>query len=211
MFTLAELARRRRARGRGLSAPEAIALICDEMLEAAWDGASMDEVVAIGRQVLREEDVMGGVRALVDRVEVDCLFPSGTCLVVVEDPILPRSLPDRAPEAATPVPGAVLAREGSLELNAGRRAVELPVVNDGDRSVFVSSHYPFAEANGALRFDRDRAAGMRLDIPAGASLMLAPGVHRTVRLVEFGGARRVPRFQVRGLDPSSPRGDDHDG
>ncbi|MGH3273120.1 MAG: urease subunit gamma [Streptosporangiaceae bacterium] len=210
IFTLAELARRRRARGRLLNAPEATALICDEMLEAAWDGASAQEVAAIGRQVLTTGDVMDGVAALVDLVEVDCLFPSGTSLVSVPDPIGPPGLAGppgpggpggpASTAAVAPgenVPGEVTVGGDPLVLNAGRRGVELEVRNDGDRMVFVSSHYPFAQVNDALSFDRDAAAGMRLDIAAGASLAIAPGERHIVALIAFAGTGYVPELRTR--------------
>ena len=87
IFTLAELARRRRARGRKLNAPEAVALICDEMLERAWDGAALEEVAAAGRSVLTRDDVMEGVAEMIHEVQVEATFPDGTKLVTVHDPI----------------------------------------------------------------------------------------------------------------------------
>src|SRR5207237_4668639 len=90
-----------------------------------------------------------------------------------------------------PVPGEVLAASGEIELNAGREAVALKVVNRGDRPIQVGSHYPFAETNRALVFDRARAYGKRLDIPAGTAVRFEPGESRTVQLVSFAGARVV--------------------
>lgn len=84
--------------------------------------------------------------------------------------------------------------EGSIELNAGREAVVLEVANTGDRPVQVGSHYHFGETNGALAFDRDKARGMRLDIAAGTAVRFEPGQTREVRLVAFGGDRRVIGF-----------------
>jgi urease subunit beta len=92
------------------------------------------------------------------------------------------------------IPGEVMPAEGEIELNAGREAVVLEVSNTGDRPVQVGSHYHFGEANGALSFDRDAARGMRLDIAAGTAVRFEPGQTREVRLVGFGGARRVFGF-----------------
>jgi urease subunit gamma/beta len=175
LFTIAELARRRRARGRRLNTPEAIALICDEVLEAAWDGLSLDEVITVGRGVLTEDDVLEGVPAMIGTVQVEALFPSGTSLVAIDEPIAAAST-DRAPgevrTAAEPVP-----------INVGRRRLRLTVRNTGERTVYLSSHYPLAEANAALELDREAAAGMRLDIAAGTALAFAPGAEREVDLV----------------------------
>ncbi|NLU71975.1 urease subunit gamma [Streptomyces sp. HNM0575] len=180
LFTAAELARRRRARGRRLNAPEAVALICDEILEAAWDGLSMDDVIAVGRSVLTEDDVMEGVPAMVPTVQVEALFPSGTALVAVDAPITPGAA---GPAQADP-PGAVRTAPEPVRINEGRRRLRLTVRNTGDRAVYVSSHYPLDETNAALSFDREAAAGMRLDIPAGTALVFEPGGEREVGLVE---------------------------
>ncbi|MFC4493683.1 urease subunit gamma [Streptomyces ovatisporus] len=176
LFTAAELARRRRSRGRRLNAPEAIALICDEILEAAWDGLGMDEVIQVGRSVLSEDDVLEGVPAMVPTVQVEALFPSGTALVAVDDPITARG--------TAPGPGAVRTAPGPVRINEGHRRQRLTVRNTGDQAVYISSHFPLSEANAALRFDREAAAGMRLDVPAGTALVFEPGTEREVDVVE---------------------------
>lgn len=82
-----------------------------------------------------------------------------------------------------------IVEEGAIELNAGRRTETLTVANMGDRPVQVGSHGHFFEVNRALRFDREAAFGMRLDIPAGTAMRFEPGQEHTVTLVEFGGAK----------------------
>ncbi|MER6945640.1 urease subunit gamma [Nonomuraea sp. NPDC000554] len=165
IFTLAELARRRRARGRRLNAPEAIALICDEILELAWDGASLEEVIAAAKAVLTPDEVMDGVPALVAHVQVEALFPNGTALVAVDAPIGP-------PPAEGP--GAVRLAPGDVEINAGRERSTLRITNEGERTVFVSSHFPLSEVNAALTFDGP-PDGLRLGIPAGTATAFRPG------------------------------------
>ena len=81
------------------------------------------------------------------------------------------------------IPGEVFAADGELELNKGGASITLEVANTGDRPIQVGSHYPFAETNRALAFDRSAAAGMRLDIPAGTAVRFEPGERRTVTLV----------------------------
>ena len=78
-----------------------------------------------------------------------------------------------------------------VEINAGRPTVTLPVWNTGDRAIQVGSHFHFLEANRALRFDREAAYGMRLDIPAGAAVRFEPGDRKDVALVAIGGTRRI--------------------
>lgn len=92
-------------------------------------------------------------------------------------------------------PGELVPADGSVALNAGREAVPVTVANTGDRPIQVGSHFCFFEVNRALRFDRTRAYGMRLDIPAGTSIRFEPGDEREVQLIPLGG-RRV----VRGLN-----------
>ncbi len=95
------------------------------------------------------------------------------------------------------IPGEVRTAEGHHTLNAGRNTRELVVVNDGDRPIQVGSHFHFADANAALNFDREAAAGYRLAIPAGKSVRFEPGASMTVTLVELAGAKRVPGLQIR--------------
>jgi urease subunit beta len=93
------------------------------------------------------------------------------------------------------IPGEILVAHGDLELNAGAIVVELEVANAGDRPIQVGSHYHFAETNPALKFDRARTRGLRLDIAAGTAIRFEPGQSRTVRLIPFRGARRVVGFR----------------
>jgi urease beta subunit len=89
------------------------------------------------------------------------------------------------------IPGEYLLGEDPVEANAGRPTVELTVANTGDRPIQVGSHFHFFEANRALRFDRARAFGMRLDVPAGTAVRFEPGDEKVVTLVALGGARVV--------------------
>ena len=91
-------------------------------------------------------------------------------------------------------PGELLPSDGEIELNAGAERIVVTVANTGDRPVQVGSHYHFFEVNDALRFDRDRARGYRLDIAAGTAVRFEPGQTREVRLVAYAGARRVFGF-----------------
>src|SRR6478672_9002642 len=93
------------------------------------------------------------------------------------------------------IPGEVITLPGEIEINAGREAVTIVVANTGDRPIQVGSHYHFAETNAALQFDRDKARGCRLDIPAGTAVRFEPGQTRDVQLVSFAGARRVVGFR----------------
>ena len=92
------------------------------------------------------------------------------------------------------IPGEVFADGEPIEINAGRDRTTLSVANTGDRPIQVGSHYHFFETNPALDFDRERARGQRLDIPAGTAMRFEPGQTRDVALVPFGGSRRVFGF-----------------
>jgi urease subunit beta len=92
------------------------------------------------------------------------------------------------------IPGEMRIAPGVIELNAGRRTVTLEVANTGDRPVQVGSHYHFHETNDALKFDRAKAYGFRLNIAAGTAVRFEPGQSRTVTLVALGGDRKVYGF-----------------
>jgi urease subunit beta len=93
------------------------------------------------------------------------------------------------------IPGEVIPAEGEIVLNADLPVTTIRVANTGDRPVQVGSHYHFHEANTLLEFDRDKARGMRLDVPAGSAVRFEPGQARDVNLVPFAGARIVYGFQ----------------
>jgi urease subunit beta len=92
------------------------------------------------------------------------------------------------------IPGEIETLAGEIELNPGRETIALEVVNAGDRPIQVGSHYHFYETNAALRFDRERARGFRLNIAAGTAVRFEPGQERRVELVAFGGERVVYGF-----------------
>ncbi len=99
------------------------------------------------------------------------------------------------------IPGEVLAAAGEIELNAGRKTLEVVVANTGDRPIQVGSHFHFFETNEALRFDRAAARGFRLDIAAGTAVRFEPGQERSVRLVALDGDRVVYGFNARVMGP----------
>ena len=93
------------------------------------------------------------------------------------------------------IPGEMRVADGDIELNKGRKTLELKVSNTGDRPVQVGSHYHFFEVNDALSFDREAVRGYRLNIASGTAVRFEPGQERTVELVEYAGAREVYGFQ----------------
>ena len=202
------LAQKRLARGLRLNHPESIALVATVVLEFIRDGRSVAELMDLGRRLLGRRQVMAGVPEMVHEVQVEGTFPDGTKLVTVHHPFAALDgdlslalygsflpVPDlskfNSADADEVVPGAYGVPVGHLVLNEGREAVELSVTNLGDRPVQVGSHYHFVETNAALRFDRGRAYGRRLDIPAGTAVRFEPGETRTVKLVEIAGNRVI--------------------
>jgi urease subunit gamma/beta len=181
IFTAAELARRHRAGGVPLNAPEAVALICDAMLEAARAGATYEEVEAAGRSVVRPADVIPGVEALVDQVALEVQMGDGVRLVVLQEPLGRIEDGPGAIRIATP-PAALAA--GAAD---GPERLTLDVRSESTRVIRVSSHHPFDQVNRRLVFDRAAATGFRLDLPAGSTERWAPGETRPVRLVRYGG------------------------
>ena len=92
-------------------------------------------------------------------------------------------------------PGEIIAAPGEIELNAGALTVTIDVANTGDRPIQVGSHYHLFETNKGLDFDRDKARGMRLDIPSGTAVRFEPGQKRTVQLIPLSGGREVYGFR----------------
>src|SRR5271169_3324694 len=93
------------------------------------------------------------------------------------------------------IPGELFIKDGEIELNKGRKGVTLSVANSGDRPIQVGSHYHFFETNPALKFDRKKARGMRLDIAAGTAVRFEPGQTREVTLIALAGKRTVYGFR----------------
>jgi urease subunit beta len=93
------------------------------------------------------------------------------------------------------IPGELFLKDEDIELNKGRKSVTLSVSNTGDRPIQVGSHYHFFETNPALKFDRKKARGMRLDIPAGTAVRFEPGQTREVTLIALAGKRTVYGFR----------------
>lgn len=183
----ADVARRRLARGVKLNHPEAVALITDFVVEGARDGRTVAELMEAGAHVVSASQVMDGVASMIHDVQVEATFPDGTKLVTVHDPV--RGADDAL------VPGEVMAQPGDLVMNEGRETVTVTVSNTGDRPIQVGSHYHFFETNPALHFERAKARGFRLDIPAGTAVRFEPGQTRDVALVAFAGRREVYGFR----------------
>jgi urease subunit gamma/beta len=203
------LAQKRLARGLRLNHPESVALIATQLLEFIRDGRSVFELMDLGRRFLGRNQVMAGVPEMIAEVQVEGTFPDGTKLVTVHHPIaasdgdlslalygsflpvpeLPRFAPPHADTESEP--GAVEIQEGELVLNEGRSTATIAVTNLGDRPIQVGSHYHFVETNAQLRFNRAKAYGMRLDIPAGTAVRFEPGETKTVKLVEIAGHRVI--------------------
>ena len=93
------------------------------------------------------------------------------------------------------IPGELITEPGEICINEGRAAIALAVANTGDRPIQVGSHYHFFETNEALRFDREKSRGCRLNIPSGTAVRFEPGQTRTVELVPYAGSRVVYGFQ----------------
>ena len=181
------VARRRLERGVKLNYPEAVALITDFVVEGARDGKTVAELMQAGAHVISADQVMDGIAELIHDVQVEATFPDGTKLVTVHEPI--------RGSAGRVRPGEVTTLPGDLIMNEGRESLSLTVSNTGDRPIQIGSHYHFFEANPALRFERDKARGFRLDIPAGTAVRFEPGQTREVRLVALAGKREVYGFR----------------
>ena len=201
------VAQKRYARGLRLNYPEAVALLATQLLEFIRDGERVAVLMDKGKKILGRQDVLEGVADMLVEVQVEGTFPDGTKLVTVHHPICrEEGSPELAlygsgltkkPQTPSPdnlinaTPGEYLLGSEDIILNEGRATVELEVVNMGDRPVQVGSHYPFFETNLALQFDREKAYGFRLNIPAGTAVRFEPGERKRVTLVALAGERIV--------------------
>jgi urease subunit gamma/beta len=174
IFSAAELARRHRSLGLKLSAPEAIALMCDAMFEAARADASYADVEAAGYGAVAANEVMTGVPALVDEVRLEVLMSDGTRLMVLRNPL-------GAPEGTD----FELLAEIATPVDRDRKV--LKVTNTGRHGIRVSSRFPFERVNSRMSFDRAAAEGFHLDIEVGSTLRWAPGETREVTLIRRRG------------------------
>ena len=189
IYTAAELARKRQAKGLKLNHPEATAIIADEILEGAREGRSVADLISYGSTLLTTDDVMPGVDDMMHMLQVEATFPDGTKLVTVHEPI--RSGKQKAKGENDVTPGEIIPGDGDVKVNEGKKSVKVKVLNTGDRPVQIGSHFHFFEVNPALDFKRKAAFGKHLDIPAGTAVRFEPGESKEVQLVDFGGAGEV--------------------
>lgn len=179
LFTQGQLARARRDRGLLLNVPEATALIADAICEWARDGLSLPDVRERASALLSERDVLPGVVDAVPEVRVEARFDDGTRLVVVPRPF--GTIRDTSPSAHHPTESAERSR------SVGSPA--LPITNEADTPIGISSHIHLAEVNPRLRLDRAAAFGHHLDIPTGETVWISAGQTVTVHLRPIAGER----------------------
>ncbi len=186
LFTAAELARSRRARGLRLNVPEATALIADTVAEVARDGGRLGDAIAAGRDVLGPDDVLDGVVDVVSEVQVEATFDDGTRLAVVTHPF-------GAVPGGSHGPGSIRPADGSRATEPDD-VVEVRVTNTASVPVSVTSHFHFFEVNPRLAFDRAAAYGRHLAVPAGTAQRFDPGESTVVSLAPIRGERIVIGF-----------------
>jgi urease subunit gamma/beta len=186
LFTAAELARSRKARGLLLNAPEATALVADAVAEAARGGARLAEAVTAGRSVLNASDLLPGAVEVVGEVRVEAVFDDGTRLAVVTHPFGPG-------DASTAGPGKIVPNHHA-RVGEYADVVTIEVLNTANVPISVTSHFHFFESNPRLNFDRRAAYGRHLAVAAGTALRFDPGTTTSAPLTPIGGARVVIGF-----------------
>jgi urease subunit gamma/beta len=186
IYMASKLALERKEKGLKLNYPEAVAIISSFILEGAREGKSVATLMVEATKVLTQEDVMEGVASMMSMVQTEATFDDGTKLVTVHNPIA-FSNEDR-------VAGEYIIDEGDIELNEHATITSIEVQNNGDRPIQVGSHYHFFEANKALYFDREKAYGQRLNIPAGTSVRFEPGSQKHIEVIAFKGKRYISGF-----------------
>ncbi|TDH68109.1 hypothetical protein CCR75_004202 [Bremia lactucae] len=202
------VAQKRLARGLRLNYTESVALLATQVLEFIRDGKTVAELMTLGAQMLGRRQVMDGVAAMLDEVQVEGTFVDGTKLVTIHTPIakvdgdltlalygsfLPvPQLEVFGPLSPTSIePGAIMTPDTTIALNAGRKTRVLQLTNLSDRPIQIGSHYHLIEANPYLEMDRKQAYGHRLNIAAGTAVRFEPGDQKTVSIVPIGGHRII--------------------
>ncbi|KAI0757817.1 urease [Daedaleopsis nitida] len=207
------IAQKRLARGLQLTQPEAVALIASQLQERMRDGThSFYELTNLGREMLGRRHVLPGVSVLLKEIQVEGTLNDGVFLITVHDPIstlngnlgaalygsflpVPSNdlFPILDPSQYLPknAPGYIDVKPERICINEGRERIKLRVTNDGDRPIQVGSHYHFIETNPKLSFDRAKAYGKRLDIPAGTAVRFEPGERKTVTLCAIAGKAKI--------------------
>ncbi|KAL7692175.1 putative urease, beta subunit, urease, gamma/gamma-beta subunit, urease, beta subunit superfamily [Plasmopara halstedii] len=203
------VAQKRLARGLRLNYSESVALIATQVLELIRDGKTVAELMMLGAQMLGRRQVMEGVAAMMDEIQVEGTFPDGTKLVTIHNPISSLNgnlslalygsfLPVPNLEIFGPVdttqtivPGEIITPDTNIILNVGRETRVLQLTNLSDRPIQVGSHYHLIEANPYLEMDRIVAYGHRLNIPAGTAVRFEPGDQKTVSIVPIAGNRVI--------------------
>jgi urease len=221
LYQIGRLAQQRLAQGVRLNHPEAMALISTVLMERIRGGKyTVAQLMTEGQQLLGRRQVMDGVPDLIDSVQLEATFPDGTKLLTIHSPIalengnlemamegsfLPvpslnlfapiekKKKRYAAPSAPETPPGAMSSPKEPITLNAAQsgKLIELLVKNTGDRPIQVGSHYAFTETNKALEFDRAKAIGYRLNVPAGTAVRFEAGEPKRVTLVPIGGSRHI--------------------
>lgn len=201
------VAQKRYARGLKLNYPETIALISTQILELIREGYTVASLMNLGKQILGVDDVMSGVEKMIHDIQVEGTFPDGTKLVTVHNPICQKNINNNlalygsglvkskekieVKNSSNTYPGGYEVLDEEIELNSNRKTISLEITNNGDRPVQVGSHYPFAETNKDLSFNRKEALNYRLNIPAGTAIRFEPGEEKVVELVEISGEQKI--------------------
>ncbi|KAF1772151.1 Metal-dependent hydrolase [Phytophthora cactorum] len=209
LHTAGFLAQKRLARGLRLNYTESVALLATQVLEFIRDGKTVAELMTLGAQMLGRRQVMEGVAAILDEVQVEGTFPDGTKLVTIHNPIanldgdlslalygsflpVPKLEVFGAAATTTAVaPGALITPDEDVVLNIGRKTRVLQITNLSDRPIQVGSHYHLIEANPYLEMDRKLAYGHRLNIASGTAVRFEPGDQKTVSIVPIAGNKVI--------------------
>ena len=182
IFNVAQLAQSRRSRGVKLNKPEAVALISNAVIESARAGASHSEALQAGLNAISESELIPGVGPMLTGIAVEAVFDDGRRLVVVDFESTNQDVPGK------------VTRLSPIRREATDQVVSLVVVNESDIQISVTTHMHFFESNPKLRFDREKAYGLHLHIPAGEHVDFPSGEEVLVELIPIKGSRVLIGF-----------------
>jgi urease subunit gamma/beta len=182
IFNVAQLAQSRRSRGVKLNKPEAVALISNAVIESARAGASHSEALQAGLNAISESELIPGVGPMLTGIAVEAVFDDGRRLVVVDFESTNQDVPGK------------VTRLSPIRRETTDQVVSLVVVNESDIQISVTTHMHFFESNPKLRFDREKAYGLHLNIPAGEHVDFPSGEEVLVELIPIKGSRVLIGF-----------------
>lgn len=179
LYLAGKLAKERLKKGIKLNYPESIAIISNYITEKAREGEKIDIIIKNSKKILTYNQVMDGIPEMIKYIQIEATFPDGTKLVSVSNPIKNNK--------SKIIPGEYNLMKKDILLNKNKKKMKIPIINIGNRTIQIGSHFPFSKCNSSLKFERKKTKNYHLNLPAGISIRIKPGEKKEIELVKIGG------------------------